>query len=261
MRLILLGAPGAGKGTQAAIISEKYDIPHISTGDILRGNIKLGTDIGKQAQGYIDKGMLVPDGVAINIIKERITRPDCKNGFILDGFPRTIAQAKELDILLEAMGKKIDSVINLDVPEARIIKDFLEDVFVIAAKRIIYKQSPKNEGVCDKCSGRLFQREDDKEDTIIKRLDIYHKQTEPLIEYYTAKGKLITIEGMVRIEDTAGKVTDALNGVENDNNKNEKEIELMKKAGEVVALTLHRLSEAVEPGITTLELDRIAENL
>ena len=223
MRLILLGAPGAGKGTQAAIISEKYDIPHISTGDILRGNIKLGTDIGKQAQGYIDKGMLVPDGVAINIIKERITRPDCKNGFILDGFPRTIAQAKELDILLEAMGKKIDSVINLDVPEARIIKRLSGRRVCHCGKTYhIRSNPPKNEGVCDKCSGRLFQREDDKEDTIIKRLDIYHKQTEPLIEYYTAKGKLITIEGMVRIEDTAGKVTDALNGVENDNNKNEK---------------------------------------
>ncbi|NMB34363.1 MAG: adenylate kinase [Clostridium sp.] len=223
MRLILLGAPGAGKGTQAAIISEKYDIPHISTGDILRGNIKLGTDIGKQAQGYIDKGMLVPDGVAINIIKERITRHDCKNGFILDGFPRTIAQAKELDILLEAMGKKIDSVINLDVPEARIIKRLSGRRVCHCGKTYhIRSNPPKNEGVCDKCSGRLFQREDDKEDTIIKRLDIYHKQTEPLIEYYTAKGKLITIEGMVRIEDTAGKVTDALNGVENDNNKNEK---------------------------------------
>lgn len=214
MRLVLLGAPGAGKGTQAVILSEKYNIPHISTGDIFRSNIKNNTELGKKAKEYIDKGLLVPDELTIDIVKDRINKPDCSDGFILDGFPRTIFQAQELDKILEGMGIELDCVLNIDVSDEKIIKR-------ISGRRVcqcgktyhILNNPPKKEGICDSCNGELFQREDDREETVIQRLETYHKQTEPLIEYYEKSGKLVTVEGRESIDDTTKEVLDALNGV------------------------------------------------
>jgi adenylate kinase len=214
MRIILLGAPGAGKGTQAVILSEKYNIPHISTGDIFRSNIKNNTELGKKAKEYIDKGLLVPDELTIDIVKNRINKADCSEGFILDGFPRTIRQAQELDKILEDMGIELDCVLNINVSGDKIIKRLSGRRVCQCGKTYhIQNNPPKHEGVCDSCNRKLFQREDDREETIIKRLDTYHKQTEPLIEYYKKNGKLITVEGRDRIDDTTREVLDALNGV------------------------------------------------
>lgn len=204
MRLIMLGAPGAGKGTQAVMLSEKFNIPHISTGDIFRSNIKNGTELGKKAKEFIDKGMLVPDELTIDIVKDRLQKPDCKNGFVLDGFPRTIPQAEYLDKTLDEMGMKLDAVINIFVSDADIIKR-------MSGRRTCPKcnmsyhtlyMPPKKEGICDNCGADLIQREDDKEETVIKRLSTYHEQTEPLIEYYKKHNKLYTVIGQEKVEDT-----------------------------------------------------------
>lgn len=214
MRLVLLGAPGAGKGTQAVILSEKYNIPHISTGDIFRSNIKNNTELGKKAKEYIDKGLLVPDELTIDIVKDRINKPDCSDGFILDGFPRTIFQAQELDKFLEGMGIELDCVLNIDVSDEKIIKRLSGRRVCQCGKTYhILNNPPKKEGICDSCNGELFQREDDREETVIQRLETYHKQTEPLIEYYEKSGKLVTVEGRESIDDTTKEVLDALNGV------------------------------------------------
>ncbi|HOQ37613.1 MAG TPA: adenylate kinase [Acetivibrio sp.] len=214
MRLVLLGAPGAGKGTQAVILSEKYNIPHISTGDIFRSNIKNNTELGKKAKEYIDKGLLVPDELTIDIVKDRINKPDCSDGFILDGFPRTIFQAQELDKILEGMGIELDCVLNIDVSDEKIIKRLSGRRVCQCGKTYhILNNPPKKEGICDSCNGELFQREDDREETVIQRLETYHKQTEPLIEYYEKSGKLVTVEGRESIDDTTKEVLDALNGV------------------------------------------------
>lgn len=214
MRLVLLGAPGAGKGTQAVILSEKYNIPHISTGDIFRSNIKNNTELGKKAKEYIDKGLLVPDELTIDIVKARINKPDCSDGFILDGFPRTIFQAQELDKILEGMGIELDCVLNIDVSDEKIIKRLSGRRVCQCGKTYhILNNPPKKEGICDSCNGELFQREDDREETVIQRLETYHKQTEPLIEYYEKSGKLVTVEGRESIDDTTKEVLDALNGV------------------------------------------------
>ncbi len=214
MRLVLLGAPGAGKGTQAVILSEKYNIPHISTGDIFRSNIKNNTELGKKAKEYIDKGLLVPDELTIDIVKDRINKPDCSDGFILDGFPRTIFQAQELDKILEGMGIELDCVLNIDVSDEKIIKRLSGRRVCQCGKTYhILNNPPKKEGICDSCNGELFQREDDREETVIQRLETCHKQTEPLIEYYEKSGKLVTVEGRESIDDTTKEVLDALNGV------------------------------------------------
>jgi len=214
MRLVLLGAPGAGKGTQAVILSEKYNIPHISTGDIFRSNIKNNTELGKKAKEYIDKGLLVPDELTIDIVKDRINKPDCSDGFILDGFPRTIFQAQELDKILEGMGIELDCVLNIDVSDEKNIKRLSGRRVCQCGKTYhILNNPPKKEGICDSCNGELFQREDDREETVIQRLETYHKQTEPLIEYYEKSGKLVTVEGRESIDDTTKEVLDALNGV------------------------------------------------
>ncbi|NLM59384.1 MAG: adenylate kinase [Clostridium sp.] len=214
MRLVLLGAPGAGKGTQAVILSEKYNIPHISTGDIFRSNIKNNTELGKKAKEYIDKGLLVPDELTIDIVKDRINKPDCSDGFILDGFPRTIFQAQELDKILEGMGIELDCVLNIDVSDEKIIKRLSGRRVCQCGKTYhILNNPPKKEGICDSCNGELFQREDDREEAVIQRLETYHKQTEPLIEYYEKSGKLVTVEGRESIDDTTKEVLDALNGV------------------------------------------------
>jgi adenylate kinase len=214
MRLILLGAPGAGKGTQAVVISEKYSVPHISTGDMLRSNIKNGTELGKKAKEYIDKGLLVPDELTVDIVKDRIAQPDCKGGFILDGFPRTIYQAEKLDEILKDLAIELDYALNIHVPDEEIIKRMSGRR--VCSKcgmsyHILYNQ-PKEKDLCDSCNSELIQREDDKEETVIQRLSTYHKQTEPLIEYYEKKGKLLLVHGQDSVDDTKKEVLNALSG-------------------------------------------------
>ena len=211
MRLILLGAPGAGKGTQAEIISEKYNIPTISTGNIIRAALKNGTEMGLKAKAYIDSGRLVPDDVVIGIIKERLADADCQNGFILDGFPRTIPQAQALD----QMGIKIDAALSIEVSDREIVKR-------MSGRRVCEKcgasyhiefKKPTKDGVCDTCGGALVIRKDDEPDTVLDRLDIYHKQTEPLKSYYDTQGKLITVQGQPKVEDTTKLVLAALSEI------------------------------------------------
>lgn len=200
MKLILLGAPGAGKGTQAEIICQHLNIPAISTGNIIREALNSGTEMGLKAKSYMDSGKLVPDEVVINIIKERLAQDDCKNGFILDGFPRTIAQAEALD----RMGIEIDKVIDIEVPDEK-ITERLSGRRVCgecgASYHLLYKKT-QVEGVCDKCRGALVQRKDDQPQTILERLAVYHDQTEPLKGYYEKKGKLFIVEGQEEVADT-----------------------------------------------------------
>ena len=207
MNLILLGAPGAGKGTQSANISEKYHIPAIATGDILRGAIKSGTELGKAAKSYIDAGQLVPDEVVIGIIKEYLGSEACKNGFILDGFPRSIPQAEALD----AMGVKIDVVLSIEVPDEKIIERMSGRRVCScgASYHVVYK-APVKEGVCDKCGEPLYVRADDAEETVQKRLETFHAQTEPLKAYYAKKGNLATVIGQEEVADTTKLVFEAL---------------------------------------------------
>jgi adenylate kinase len=207
MNLILMGAPGAGKGTQSEKISEKWHIPAISTGDILRAAIKEGTELGKTAKTYIDDGKLVPDGVVIGIIKEYLTSDACKNGFILDGFPRSIPQAEALD----GMGVKIDVVLSLEVADEKIV-DRMSGRRVCtcgASYHTIYKPS-KKAGICDKCGAELYIRKDDAPETVTKRLEIYHRETEPLKEYYSKKGLLVTVEGQEEVAETTRLTFEAL---------------------------------------------------
>jgi len=215
MRLILLGAPGAGKGTQAVILAERLNVPHISTGDIFRSNIKNGTELGKKAKEYIDKGALVPDEVTIGIVKDRLQQPDCSKGFILDGFPRTIPQAEYLDEALSEMGVSIDRVIDIHVSDSDIIRRLSGRRVCIAcgATYHLHNHPTRTEGVCDGCGAAVVQREDDKEETIVKRLKTYHDQTEPLIEYYRGKGKLLVVDGTKAIHDTTEELLGIL-GVE-----------------------------------------------
>lgn len=208
MRLILLGAPGAGKGTQAATLAEKLNIPHISTGDIFRSNIRNGTTLGKMAKEYIDKGALVPDDVTISIVKDRLQQEDCKNGFILDGFPRTIPQAESLESELKQMDMPLDKVIDISVPDSDIIKR-LSGRRVCSECGLSYHTvfgPPKTEGICDGCGAPVIQRDDDREETVLNRLKTYHNQTEPLIGYYRNKGKLLVVEGKDKIPDTTAEL-------------------------------------------------------
>ncbi|AGC69574.1 adenylate kinase Adk [Thermoclostridium stercorarium subsp. stercorarium DSM 8532] len=212
MRLILLGAPGAGKGTQAVNLSQRLNIPHISTGDIFRANIKEGTELGKKAKEYIDQGLLVPDDLTVSIVKDRIQKPDCSNGFLLDGFPRTIPQAEQLDEVLKGMGLKLDAVINLEVPDEVIVKR-------MAGRRVcrrcgmayhVVTNPPRVEGKCDSCGDELIIRDDDKEETVIERLKTYHEKTEPLIGYYKEKGLLLQFDGTKAILETTSEIMEAL---------------------------------------------------
>ena len=210
MKLILLGAPGAGKGTQSANISEKYGIPAISTGDILRGAIKDGTKLGLEAKSYMDAGKLVPDEVVIGLIKEKLASDACKNGFILDGFPRSIPQAEALD----AMGVKMDVVLSLEVSDEKIVERMSgRRVCGCGASYHVAYLPPKTEGICDKCGAELYIRADDAEATVRKRLETFHAQTEPLKEYYGAKGILVSVEGREKVEDTSAAVLAALENV------------------------------------------------
>lgn len=197
MKIVMLGAPGAGKGTQAIKIADKYDIPHISTGDIFRANIKGGTELGQKAKSYIDKGELVPDEVTIGMLLDRIAQDDCKNGYVLDGFPRTIPQAESLTEALKSQGDKIDFALNIDVPDEAIIKRMSGRRACPkcgATYHIVYA-APKTENICDKCGTELIIRSDDKPETVKDRLNVYHQQTEPLIAYYKAAGVLREVDG------------------------------------------------------------------
>ena len=208
MKLILLGAPGAGKGTQAEIICQKKDIPTISTGNILREALKNGTEMGLKAKTFMESGQLVPDEILIGIIKDRLAEDDCRNGFILDGFPRTIPQAEALD----AMGVEIDAVLDIEVPDEEIVSRMSGRRVCEAcgsSYHVLYKQ-PKVEGKCDSCGGTLIQRKDDHPDTVKERLEVYHTQTEPLKEYYSNQGKLLVVHGQDEVEKTTKLVLEAL---------------------------------------------------
>ena len=197
MKIVMLGAPGAGKGTQAIKIADKYDIPHISTGDIFRANIKGGTELGQKAKSYIDKGELVPDEVTIGMLLDRIAQDDCKNGYVLDGFPRTIPQAESLTEALKSQDDKIDFALNIDVPDEAIIERMSGRRACPkcgATYHIVYA-APKTENICDKCGSELIIRSDDKPETVKDRLNVYHQQTEPLIAYYKAAGVLREVNG------------------------------------------------------------------
>ncbi|MBQ1801822.1 MAG: adenylate kinase [Lachnobacterium sp.] len=197
MKIIMLGAPGAGKGTQAKQISTKYQIPHISTGDIFRANIKNGTDLGKKAKEYMDKGALVPDELTCDLVMDRIQQEDCKNGFILDGFPRTIPQAEALENALTAAQQTMDYAINVDVPDENIIKRMggRRACLNCGATYHVEFNPTKVEGVCDSCGSEIVLREDDKPETVKNRLNVYHNQTQPLIDFYNKKGILKTVDG------------------------------------------------------------------
>ncbi len=212
MNLILLGPPGAGKGTQAKRLVEKYGIPQISTGDILRAALKAGTELGREAKKFMDAGQLVPDEVVIGIIRERVKADDCKGGFMLDGFPRTIKQAEALDDVLAKMGSRIDHVVSIEVADAELIKRLTgrRTCPACGAGFHVMFDRPKVEGVCDKCGGRLIQRDDDNEATVTNRLKVYKAQTEPLIAYYKGKGLLRSIDGVGGMEDIFGRIVAAL---------------------------------------------------
>lgn len=212
MKIIMLGAPGAGKGTQAKQIAEKYHIPHISTGDIFRANIKNGTELGKKAKTYMDQGLLVPDSLTCDLVVDRIHQDDCKDGFILDGFPRTIPQAKALDEALSAMHEKMDYAIDVDVPDENIVRRMggRRACLNCGATYHIVSIPTKVEGICDKCGSPVVLRDDDKPETVQKRLSVYHEQTQPLIDYYKEQGILRTVDGTQPMEDVFAAVVEIL---------------------------------------------------
>lgn len=197
MNLIIFGAPGAGKGTQSEFISKNKSVPAISTGDIFRNEVSSKSQLGEKISAIMSKGALVPDDIVLKIVEERIKKDDCKNGFLLDGFPRTLPQAKGLDEMLAGLGKKIDRVISLDVPEENIVERLSSRRICknCGSKFSIVTLPPKKDGVCDNCAGELFQREDDSPDTIRRRLSVYYVETQPLIEYYKNKDILVTVDG------------------------------------------------------------------
>ena len=212
MKVIMLGAPGAGKGTQAKKIAEKYEIPHISTGDIFRANIKNGTELGNKAKSYMDQGHLVPDELTCDLVVDRIKQADCKNGYVLDGFPRTIPQAEALKAALEKMGETIDYAINVEVPDENIVNR-------MGGRRAcpgcgctyhIKHNPPKVEGICDVCGAKLMLRDDDKPETVTKRLSVYHEQTKPLIDFYKKEGVLREVDGTQDLNDVFQAITEIL---------------------------------------------------
>jgi adenylate kinase len=212
MRIVLLGAPGAGKGTQAKKLIEKYGIPQISTGDLLRAAVSAGTPLGKEAKSYMDKGELVPDSVVLGMVEERLKQDDCKKGYILDGFPRNTAQAEALDKMLAALNMSLTAALSVDVPFEDLMKRLTGRRTCKSCGQMynVYFGPPQKEGACDKCSGELFQRDDDKEATIKKRLEVYTAQTEPLIGYYRNKGILKSVAGTGSIDEIFKKVCETL---------------------------------------------------
>ncbi|MCU6753683.1 adenylate kinase [Bovifimicola ammoniilytica] len=203
MKIIMLGAPGAGKGTQAKMIADKYSIPHISTGDIFRANIKNGTELGKKAKTYMDQGLLVPDELVVDLVVDRVGQADCSNGYVLDGFPRTIPQAESLDAALEKLGSKVDYAINVEVPDENIVRRMSGRRACVAcgATYHIVHIPTKVEGICDRCGSELILRDDDKPETVKKRLAVYHEQTQPLIDYYNDKKVLVEVDGTKDMND------------------------------------------------------------
>lgn len=212
MKVIMLGAPGAGKGTQAKQIADKYNIPHISTGDIFRANIKNGTELGKKAKTYMDQGLLVPDELVVELVADRIQQDDCKNGFVLDGFPRTIPQAEALDAALENINEKMDYAIDVDVPDENIIKRMSgrRACLNCGATYHIVSIPTKAEGICDRCGNPVVLRDDDKPETVKKRLEVYHEQTQPLIDYYKKQDILRTVNGVQPMEEVFKTIVEIL---------------------------------------------------
>ncbi len=212
MKIIMLGAPGAGKGTQADKICAKYNIPHISTGDIFRANIKNNTELGQKAKSYMDQGLLVPDELVVDLVVDRVKAEDCQNGYVLDGFPRTIPQAEALDAALAKSGEKVDFAINVEVPDENIINRMSGRRACLtcgATYHIVYNPT-KAEGVCDKCNAEVVLRDDDKPETVKKRLDVYHEQTQPLIDYYNGKDVLNEVDGTQDMEDVFNAIIEIL---------------------------------------------------
>ena len=212
MKIIMLGAPGAGKGTQAKMIAEKYGIPHISTGDIFRANIKNGTELGAKAKTYMDQGLLVPDELVVDLVIDRFKADDCKKGYILDGFPRTIPQAEALDKALAAIGENVDYAINVEVPDENIVRRMSGRRACVgcgATYHIVYNPT-KEENKCDACGGELILRDDDKPETVQKRLGVYHDQTQPLIDYYSKKGILKEVDGTIDMNDVFAAICQIL---------------------------------------------------
>ena len=212
MKIIMLGAPGAGKGTQAKMIAEKYGVPHVSTGDIFRANIKEGTELGKEAKQYMDQGLLVPDELTVKILLDRVAKDDCKNGYVLDGFPRTIPQAEVLDKALNELGDRIDYAIDVEVPDENLVKRMggRRACLTCGATYHIEHVPPKKEGICDKCGSELVLRDDDKPETVKNRLSVYHEQTQPLIDFYTEKGVLRTVDGTQDMKDVFAAIVKIL---------------------------------------------------
>lgn len=212
MKIIMLGAPGAGKGTQAKMLADKYMIPHISTGDIFRANIKNGTELGQKAKTYMDQGLLVPDELVCDLVVDRVQQEDCAKGYILDGFPRTIPQAEALDAALAKIGSKIDYAVNVEVPDENIVRRMSGRRACVecgATYHIVYNPT-KVEGICDACGKELILRDDDKPETVTKRLNVYHEQTQPLIEYYTKQGALVEVDGTMNMDDVFNAIVKIL---------------------------------------------------
>lgn len=212
MKVVMLGAPGAGKGTQAKKIAAKYNIPHISTGDIFRANIKNGTELGKKAKTYMDQGLLVPDELVVDLVVDRVNQEDCADGYVLDGFPRTIPQAEALTKALASQGQKLDYAIDVDVPDENIVHRMSGRRACVGCGATYHLEyaPTKKEGICDVCGGELILRDDDKPETVEKRLGVYHEQTQPLIDYYTNAGILKRVDGTVDIEEVFQAVVQIL---------------------------------------------------
>ena len=212
MNILIMGGPGAGKGTMSAKIVEKFNVNHISTGDIFRANIKNGTELGKKAKSFIDKGQLVPDELTLDLIMDRFKEDDCKNGYVLDGFPRTIPQAEALDEALKANGEKVDFAIDIDVPDENIVRRMggrRACVNCGATYHIVYSPT-KVDGKCDKCGEELIVRDDDKPETVLSRLEVYHNQTQPLIDYYNEQGILKSVDGTIDMKDVFNEIVKIL---------------------------------------------------
>jgi len=212
VRIILLGPPGSGKGTQAELLSKKYGIPHIAMGDILREEVARGTSLGKKVYVYMSRGELVPDEIVIEVLKERIKKPDCKNGFILDGFPRTLNQAKALDTMLDELGFRIDAVVYIDVPDEEIVRRLSLRRTCRVCGRVynLYYNPPKQDGKCDVCGGELFIRDDDKPEVIRNRLKVYNEQTRPLVSYYEESKLLVRVDGVNSIDNVFQQIVKKL---------------------------------------------------